>query len=290
MYRYCVTVPMHVPVISAGSFAVHAFPLLNDSAIRKSFQNRDVKMNGVRITRDTRVLPGSEFCIYTSYDSRLPVVFENEHILVINKPAGLSCDRDQYGSMTVLDYAALLYPNDTLRAVHRLDNPTSGLLVLARTEPAEVALKAMFAAHAGIKEYHCLVKGHPHDGLHEAWLRKDPIRSCVTVSASPRQDFQQILTEIHTLHAGSVSLVQVLLHTGRTHQIRAHLAHLGHPLLGDDLYGDRDFNRTHRSSRLSLCCVRLQLQTGGMLSALDGLEFSISSPFDNESHSSWRNP
>ncbi len=205
MNRYCVTVPMHVPAISAGSFALHAFPLLTDSAIRKSFQNRDVKMNGVRINRDTRVLPGSEFCLYTTCDAQLPIVFENEHILVINKPAGLSCDKDQYGSMTVLDYASLQFPNDTLRAVHRLDNPTSGLLVLARTESAEAALKAMFATHAGIKEYRCLLKGRPHDGLHEAWLRKDPIRSRVTVSASPRQDFQQILTEIHTLRACTVS-------------------------------------------------------------------------------------
>ncbi len=82
----------------------------------------------------------------------------------------------------------------------------------------------------------------------------------------------------------------MLLHTGRTHQIRAHLAYLGHPLLGDDLYGDRDFNHDHRAGRLSLCCVRLQLQTDGMLPALDGLEFSISSPFDFESHSIRRTP
>ena len=75
------------------------------------------------------------------------------------------------------------------------------------------------------------------------------------------------------------TLVQAILETGRTHQIRAHLAALGHPVLGDDLYGDRNFNRREKARSLKLCAVSLKLDTEGRLPHLDGREFTITPPF-----------
>ena len=88
-----------------------------------------------------------------------------------------------------------------------------------------------------------------------------------------------IVTAYETLEAGPVSRLRVHLVTGRTHQIRAHLAALGHPILGDDVYGDRMWNRERKTRALRLCAVSLRLDTGGALPGLDGREFRIRAPF-----------
>jgi 23S rRNA-/tRNA-specific pseudouridylate synthase len=112
-----------------------------------------------------------------------------------------------------------------------------------------------------------------------AWLVKDARRAKVRVTDRPEPDARPIVTGYEVLESGPVSRLRVHLVTGRTHQIRAHLAALGHPLLGDDLYGDREFNRRDKARSLKLCAVSLTLDTGGRLPALDGRTFTIEPPF-----------
>ena len=106
-----------------------------------------------------------------------------------------------------------------------------------------------------------------------------PTHAVVRVTDRPEPGAKPIETGYETLESGPVSRLRVHLITGRTHQIRAHLAALGHPVLGDDLYGDRDFNRREKARTLKLCAVSLKLDTGGRLPALDGKTFSIDPPF-----------
>ena len=213
---------------------------------------------------------------------QIPIVYEDEHLLILNKPAGLATDADRYSSMTVTDWAALhaqgVYQP---RLCHRLDYQTSGLIALAKDDMAENALKEMFARRTGRKEYQCLVLGTPQPAQADchAYLIKDPVRAVVHVTAKTLPQAKPIETEYETIQAGATSRLRVILHTGRTHQIRAHLSFLGHPIIGDDLYGDRAANREYGKGRLMLCATRLLIDTQGAMPEIDGLDIRIAPPF-----------
>ena len=277
MFRYTVRVPQHAPRASLAVYCRHAFSLLPERALREAFTARDVKMDGARCAKDAPVVPGAEVTVFTPYEAALPVVFENGRLLAVDKPAGVSCDADAYGSLTVADWAALQAKGAyTPRLCHRLDNPTSGLLLMAKDAEAEDALKAMFARHDCQKTYVCLVRGtpSPRAATREAWLQKDAKRARVRVSDRETPGAKPIATAYETLRAGGISLLRVTLLTGRTHQIRAHMAHLSHPVLGDDLYGDRDFNRRFGGG-LMLRSAGLTVDTRGALPECDGLRLAV---------------
>ncbi len=283
VFKYSVDVPENIPEMTLQNYIARAFPLLSGAAVRDAFNKRDVKMNGLRCAKDEIVLGGAQISIFTPHEMKMPVVYEDENVLVLNKPAGVSTDTDRYNSMTVLDLA-MLYAKGayTPRMCHRLDNATSGLIALAKNDQAEEALKEMFFARTGEKEYRCIVRGTPtpHAAVKTAYLTKDAARGKVRVSEREAKDSKQIVTEYQVLKSGEKCLLKVLLHTGRTHQIRAHMQQLGHPLLGDDLYGDRAFNKKNNTTKLMLCAVRLKFDTCGKLPELDGREFSIRAPFE----------
>ena len=282
MHKYAATVPENLPEMSLDRFLSHALPLLPERARREAFSKRDVKMNGQRSARDARIVPGAEILVYTPYEISIPIVYEDEHLLVLNKPAGVAADEDQYHSMTVTDWAVMHAEGAYLpRLCHRLDCQTCGLIVLAKDEDAEKALKDMFAVRTGRKEYQCLVLGAPQPARADcrAYLTKDPIRAVVHVSEKQRPQSKPIETEYETLETGKISRLRVILHTGRTHQIRAHLSYLGYPIIGDDLYGDRTANRAYGNGRLMLCATRLLIDTQGAMPEIDGLDFQISPPF-----------
>lgn len=113
----------------------------------------------------------------------------------------------------------------------------------------------------------------------QAWLRKDAQLSRVAVTDYPAHGAQQILTGYRVLKDGENARLEVELITGRTHQIRAHLAHIGHPILGDDKYGDRQLNRRLGLRRQQLWATRLVVHAGGALAYLDGRSFSVQCPF-----------
>ena len=283
MFRYTVHVPQHVPRVKMGAYVRRAFSLLPESEVRAVFAARDVKQNGSRVSKDDAVLPGSEVTLFTGYRMEIPVVYEDEHILALDKPAGVSCDADAYGSMTVQDWAAFYAAGAFVpRMCHRLDNPTSGLIVLAKDEGTETALKRMFQQHTGQKEYCCLVRGtpRPESRLCTAWLMKDAEHARVRIYDHEVPEAKRIETEYRLQRAGAVSKLKVLPHTGRTHQIRAHMAFLGHPLLGDDLYGDRRFNQEYGKGRLMLRSVGLHIDTAGALPELDGITLRVPDNMD----------
>lgn len=178
----------------------------------------------------------------------LEVVYEDEHLIVIDKPAGMVVHPAPGNPDNTLVNALLAHCGDSLSGiggvrrpgiVHRLDKDTSGLMVAAKDDAAHAGLSALFAAHDIVRRYDALVRGTPRPG-------KGRIEGNIGRSTRNRQKMaivtrggRHAVTHYETVEtfAGLAALVRCRLETGRTHQIRVHMASIGHPVLGDRTYG-----------------------------------------------------
>lgn len=267
-------------------------------AVREVIKKRDVRIDGVRIAADTRVQAGQEIRVFwpksiisaRQKEKTLPlpeIVFEDEHVILINKPQGIASQNEDHplqGDTALTRVHAYLAEKgeqtDCLHLCHRLDVQTGGLLFFAKDDAAfESALQA-FSERTFRKFYTCRVKGCPaqQEAVMHAYLRKDAQISRVSVTDYPARGAMEITTAYRVVRQAEHATLEVELITGRTHQIRAHLAHIGHPILGDDKYGDRMLNRALGLRRQQLWATRLIVQAEGALSYLNGRIFSIPSP------------
>lgn len=284
-----VIIPNDLPPMRLDKYLMRVLPGLPAWAIREAFSRRDVKMDGQRVKADAQTRPGAQVLVYgVREEAELPlqVVYEDEHILLVNKPAGISVQADPGGGATMesLALAHVRKENHNAmppKACHRLDNQTSGLLLLAKTGRVEEMLIRAFRERTIKKTYTCLVKGTPQPGeaTLQAYLKKDAKAARVTIYDHPVPGALPIMTGYRVMEEGSVCRLEVDLITGRTHQIRAHLAHIGHPILGDDAYGDRAFNRAFGAKRLMLCATSVTLPGMDEIEYLSGRTFTILPPF-----------
>lgn len=177
---------------------------------------------------------------------RRAIIVEDDRLLVIDKPSGIAVHGGSGVSFGVIEVLRALRPEDSLELVHRLDRDTSGCLLVARKASALRVLHALLREGRFEKRYLALVKGHWQHGRSriDVPLRTDlRVGGERTVKAHPSG--KASVSEFRPLQffGKRATLMEVSLHTGRTHQIRVHAAHSGHPLAGDDKYGDPDFNR-----------------------------------------------
>lgn len=194
-------------------------------------------------------------------DIPLNVVYEDEELMIINKPAGLVV-HPGVGNFTGTLVNALAYylrdlpsydPNDPeVGLVHRIDKDTSGLLVVAKTPEAKMSLGAQFFNKTTHRSYEAIVWGHfvEDEGRIEGNITRDPKdRLKMTVTSPDSGIGKPAVTHYRVIERfGYVTLVECILETGRTHQIRAHMRHIGHPLFGDERYGGMEILRGERSS------------------------------------------
>lgn len=283
-------VPPEAEGMKVSLFLRRVLPDAPESALRRLFAARDVKVDGLRVSKDALLRAGQSVQAFLP-DLRdragtLRVVYEDGDVLLVNKPAGVSVESDDPGSLSLSELCRIHVSQQDPGAFppapcHRLDNKTSGLCLFAKNETALSVLLDAFRDRTVDKYYTCLVRGIPKPpaAVCSAWLLKDAEAGRVRILDREKPGARPVTTGYETLESGPVSRLRVHLITGRTHQIRAHLAALGHPILGDDLYGDRDFNRQQKARALKLCAVSLTLHTGGRLPALDEKTFEISPPF-----------
>ena len=177
----------------------------------------------------------------------LTIVFEDAHVLVVDKPAGMVTHPGAGRSTGTLAAAALAHAPEIAGVggprrpgiVHRLDKGTSGLIVLAKTRQAYDALTAQLQQRTMSRRYLCLAHGAiaPHDGMIDKPIARDP-RSRVRMAVARAGTGKRAVTRFRALERFSgYTYLECRLETGRTHQIRVHLASLGHPLVGDATYG-----------------------------------------------------
>lgn len=206
-------------------------------------------------------------------------------LVVLGKGAGLeTCTQDSESGDSLQSRAESIF--GTLYPVHRLDANTTGLVMFARSERAKDELDEAIKARSVRKFYRCVVKRmpDPESATLRAYLIKDAQRSRVSVSSREGEGAKEIATAYRTLgaypKAKDAYELEIELLTGRTHQIRAHMSFVSHPLLGDDKYGEREWNRENKCQDIHLCAARLEfaLPEGSPLSYLNGEVFTYT-PF-----------
>jgi 23S rRNA pseudouridine1911/1915/1917 synthase len=180
-------------------------------------------------------------------NANIPIIFEDENMVALNKPAGLLVHPSDSNliEMTLLNIMRIKYPSiinigNTNRSgvVHRLDRDTSGVMVYAKNEIAQATLKEQWKNRETLKIYLAVVKGcpEPQAGIIDAPIGKDPSNSGKQAVVDDGLSAESSYNIIERF-SNKFSLLEVKIKTGRTHQIRVHLSAIGHPVLGDKLYG-----------------------------------------------------
>ena len=266
------------------------------SRIYRIIRGGEVRINSKRVEASQKVAAGDRIRIppvrVAERDApevaphfRLPVLFEDDWILAIDKPAGVAVHGGSGIAHGVIESLRSMRPEARfLELVHRLDRETSGVLLVAKKRSTLTALHEMLRAHEMDKRYLVAVAGrfrNERQRVQLALAKRTTADGDRRVSVS--KDGQEAETIFQRLARGAdTSLLEAQLLTGRTHQIRVHLAHLDHPVLGDEKYGDFELNKALRKrglKRMFLHASRLSLrhpETGEML------EFKSPLPADLE--------
>ena len=238
-------------------------------AMARLLRARDVRVNGNRVDRNVMLAAGDEVVYYTTAKEEekqfYREVYRDENILVVDKFSGVNSEALFFALRGI-----------GVRPVHRLDRNTSGLLCLALNEKAERCLLSAFRDRRIDKIYEaiCFYPFKKESARLEGFLRKDEKAARVFVFNAPQRGALPIRTDYRVLRSyGEYSKVEIILHSGKTHQIRAHMAYVGHPVAGDEKYGCERLNSKYGVRRQLLVAKRLCLHTGGVLSYLEGKTF-----------------
>lgn len=227
-----------------NTFLIDSFNGISLNTIYKALRKKDIRINNIRTNENCTLHEGDEITLYIkdeflykSFD--IDIVYEDKNIIAVNKPKGIevvSDNKDEVTLTTLLleKYSSLEFPSPC----HRLDRNTYGLVLFAKNKESLDILLDKFKNNEIDKHYKAEVYGIPKikEQTLEAYLFKDSKKSIVYVLDEPKKGYQKIVTSYKVISENkkdNTSILDVTLHTGKTHQIRAHLAHIGYPIIGD---------------------------------------------------------
>ena len=260
-------------------------PNINYPTFCKLLRKKDIKINGKRVNKDMLVYENDKIGIYLPKELEetkinLDKVYEDENILVINKPAKIEVT----GLNSLTEIINKQYTNCEFKPkpCHRIDRNTTGLVLFAKNKEALEILLEKFKKHEIEKHYLALVYGIPNkkEERLEAYLFKDNKKSQVYISNTFKKGYQKIITKYTVLEKrkDNIAVLDIEIETGRTHQIRAHLAHIGYPIIGDGKYGKNEINKRFGKKYQMLCSYKLKFHfqsESGILTYLNGKEIEL---------------
>lgn len=268
-------------------FIQKSVPLLPKSMLYKAIRKKRIKVNGKKCELNYKLALNDKIDLYIndeffgnnkdnfeflSVSNKISIVYEDKHILLVNKPQGLVVHEDNENSKDTLINRVLHYlydkkefdPNKELSFVpslcNRIDRNTCGIVIVAKTAVALRVLNDKIKNRELTKKYLCLVLGvpSPKKATLTNYLEKNSAENKVKIYNKPNKNTKTIITEYNVLKSkNNLSLVEVNLKTGRTHQIRAHMSYIGCPLLGDGKYGINEINKKYGYKHQALCSYKL---------------------------------
>lgn len=288
-------------------FISKAVPLLPQGLMYKYIRLKRIKLNGKRCEISTRLNVGDVLQMYINdefFESEteleflsakpdIDVVYEDENVLLVNKKVGLVVHEDDENTKDTLINRITHYlykkgeydPEKEMSFApalcNRLDRNTSGIVICAKNAESLRLLNRIVKERELIKNYLCVTLGEPSpkEATLTAYLQKNEATKTVRVSDKKTPENKTIVTYYKVLKTkGELSLCEIDLITGRTHQIRAHMAYIGHPLLGDGKYGSEKINRSYGVKTQALCAYKLTFNfktDAGILNYLNGKSFEI---------------
>ena len=262
---------------------------LSSSMFFKTLRKKDIKINGKRISDNITVYSGDTVEIYLDdkflFNTPKPnVIYEDDNILVVNKPSGIEILDNTDFNLTKIIQNQYACDNNFPYPCHRLDRNTSGLIIYAKNNKALDILNKKIEQHEISKFYKTTVVGilNKKEATLTDYLFKDSKKSMVYISSIQKTGYKKIVTSYKVIKEdveNNLSTLEIELHTGRTHQIRVHLAYVGHPILGDGKYGLNNINKKYNKKSQELTAYKLLFNfttDASLLNYLNGKEFEIS--------------
>lgn len=258
-------------------FLIHNIQGVSFGSAQKLLRLGKVKVNGKREKENVNVKENDEIEVFIENQINKPnvdILYKDDNILIVHKPYGIECAKRDKSSENTITLEEITEEYNGI-IVHRLDRMTEGIVILARSVDIARKFESYFRNGKIHKFYKAYVHGKLTDsGIKTAYLKKDANKSKVTISDTPKDDYKEIITEYSvTSSNNNYSLLDIKLHTGRTHQIRGYFSHIGHPIVNDTKYSEKPTTNLYKGYFLT--AYKVSFNIDDELSYLNKIDIEI---------------